>query len=125
MGDGVLKKDNDLTLSVIEETLNVLFSTILSEKVLLESALNLIFNNLKSEFFILQRTFSNNSLIMIFENLKIVKSANLYLYFKLFEKLSGFNFVILIVPGSTISRTTGNDFSAVCSFDYRYTSSST
>lgn len=33
MGDGVLKKDNDLTLSVIEETLNVLFSTVMSEKV--------------------------------------------------------------------------------------------
>uniref|UniRef100_A0A1I7VD57 HEAT repeat-containing protein 1 n=1 Tax=Loa loa TaxID=7209 RepID=A0A1I7VD57_LOALO len=32
MGDGVLKKDNDLTLSVIEETLNVLFSTVLNEK---------------------------------------------------------------------------------------------
>ncbi|VDK85730.1 unnamed protein product, partial [Litomosoides sigmodontis] len=32
MGDGVLKKDNDLTLSVIEETLNVLFSTVMSEK---------------------------------------------------------------------------------------------
>ncbi|KAL3995651.1 U3 small nucleolar RNA-associated protein 10 family protein [Acanthocheilonema viteae] len=32
MGDGVLKKDNDLTLSVIEETLNVLFSTVISEK---------------------------------------------------------------------------------------------
>uniref|UniRef100_A0A915PU93 HEAT repeat-containing protein 1 n=1 Tax=Setaria digitata TaxID=48799 RepID=A0A915PU93_9BILA len=32
MGDGVLKKDNDLTLSVIEETLNVLFSTVMREK---------------------------------------------------------------------------------------------
>ncbi|VDM08208.1 unnamed protein product [Wuchereria bancrofti] len=32
MGDGVLKKDNDLTLSVIEETLNVLFSTVMNEK---------------------------------------------------------------------------------------------
>lgn len=33
MGDGLLKKDNDLTLSVIEETLNVLFSTVMNEKV--------------------------------------------------------------------------------------------
>ncbi|VDM92920.1 unnamed protein product, partial [Onchocerca ochengi] len=32
MGDGVLKKDNDLTLSVIEETLNVLFTTVMNEK---------------------------------------------------------------------------------------------
>ncbi|VDN03335.1 unnamed protein product [Thelazia callipaeda] len=32
MGDGILKKDNDLTLSVIEETLNVLFSTVMTEK---------------------------------------------------------------------------------------------
>lgn len=40
MGDGVLKKDNDLTLSVIEETLNVLFSTVMSEKVVLKRAFN-------------------------------------------------------------------------------------
>lgn len=40
MGDGVLKKDNDLTLSVIEETLNVLFSTVMSEEVVQEPQFN-------------------------------------------------------------------------------------
>lgn len=33
MGDGRLRKDNDLTLSTVEEILNALFSAVMSETV--------------------------------------------------------------------------------------------
>ena len=33
MGSGLLKKDNDLTLGIIEETLNVLFTAVMSDNV--------------------------------------------------------------------------------------------
>lgn len=38
MGSGLLRKDNDLTLSVIEQSLNTLFGIIFDEKVVFAAA---------------------------------------------------------------------------------------
>lgn len=37
MGSGLLKRDNDLTLGIIEESLNIVFSVVVDEQVILEN----------------------------------------------------------------------------------------